>query len=90
MPYFSRYVEKTHNLHSGANAQWKEDVIKVNNDNTINIKISQQENKLYSKDEVNEEKFELLDLFFTEHYKKLSNIGFTSEYIREWFKNNLK
>lgn len=33
------YIEKIHNLHSGANAQWEEEILKVNSkENTITIK----------------------------------------------------
>lgn len=62
------------------------DTLKVNSDNTINIKPTKDS---WSKEEVSQEKEEFIHLFFSNHYDKLSNIGFTSQYIREWIKENL-
>jgi hypothetical protein len=44
---------------------------------------------LYTREEVNEEKSEFIHLFFADYYDKLSNIGFTSEIIRNYIKENL-
>jgi len=60
--------------------------LKVNPDNTINIKPIKDS---WSREEVNQEKEEFIHLFFSKHYNKLSNINFTSQYIREWCKENL-
>jgi len=60
--------------------------LKVNFDNTINIKPIKNS---WNREEVNEEKSELIHLFFSSHYDKLSNIGFTSQYIRKWIEENL-
>ena len=60
--------------------------LKINSDNTINIRTIKNS---WNRDEINEEKSEFIHLFFSTHYTELSNIGFTSEKIRKWVKENL-
>lgn len=64
----------------------KEESLKIKSDNTISIKIIKD---TWNKEEVDAEKNDFIYLFFSKHYDKLSNIGFTSEYIRKWIKENL-
>ena len=60
--------------------------LKVNSDNTINIKSIKDS---WNKEEVDLEKSEFIHLFFSHHYTELSNKGITSEYIRKWIEENL-
>ncbi len=61
--------------------------LKVNpKDNTITIKPVKDN---WDREELNQEKSDFLDLFFTQNYNKLSNIGFTSQSIRKWIEENL-
>ena len=55
----------------------------------VNIQPITNKKDSWCKEEVIEEKYELMNLFFTQHYSQLSNIGMTSQYIRQWVKENI-
>lgn len=55
----------------------------------VNVRPIKKQKETWTKEEVIEEKYELMSLFFTQHYNQLSNIDMSSEYIRKWVKNNI-